>query len=89
MVCISQPIASSVPIAGHIGHYEAAWPLHARLDCPDSEIAHDTTFGKYIANNSVHMYRYELNTQALYVQELLQSRKRARSASNIKAEQDL
>lgn len=71
VVPVTSDVAAITPLAGRVGRYEGEWPRHAKLDCPDPGIAKETSYGGQIANNTVHGYRYELNTHADYKQALL------------------
>nr|CAJ2481725.1 unnamed protein product [Leishmania braziliensis] len=66
VVPIPASVASTTPIAGRVGRYEAEWPRHEELQCPDPGMAKFTRYGKRIKENQVNQYRYELSTQADY-----------------------
>jgi 5'-3' exoribonuclease 2 len=72
-VPLNEQIVRVCPLAGRVARYPNAWPLQARVECPDSGIANypGGRFSGLIANNQASCFAYELNTHADYLQELL------------------
>lgn len=69
---ISNEVLRITPIAGRVGRYHNAWPMHCKVECPDSGIAaNGGAYSKEIQGNQVCCYAYELNTHADYKQHLL------------------
>jgi 5'-3' exoribonuclease 2 len=66
VVPLPASVAAQTPVAGRVGRYEAEWPRHEELPCPDPGMAKGKRYGGPIANNCVNQYRYELSTQADY-----------------------
>lgn len=82
---IPASVAASMPVAGRVGRYEAEWPRHEALQCPDPGIAKATRYGAAIATNHVNQYRYELSTQADYRPILLgEERSKAKAVTSAK-----
>lgn len=76
-VPITENVVRTCPLAGRVARYANAWPLKARVECPDSGIT-NYPGGKYsseIPVNQASCFAYELNTHADYLQELLQKGK--------------
>ncbi|CUG06170.1 exoribonuclease 2, putative [Bodo saltans] len=73
-VPLNEHIVRVCPLAGRVARYPNAWPLQARVECPDSGIANypGGRFSGEIADNQASCFAYELNTHADYLQELLQ-----------------
>lgn len=74
-------IAAQTPVAGRVGRYEAEWPRHEELLCPDPGMAKGKRYGGPIANNQVNQYRYELSTQADYRPVMMGEDKASESAA--------
>lgn len=87
-VPLSSDAVRLVPVAGMVGRYEFAWPLHAAIECPDEELAKYTMVGSKILDNCVRCYSYALDTQVTYQPALLSGAlgssagKRAREAES-------
>ncbi|KPI87765.1 putative exoribonuclease 2 [Leptomonas seymouri] len=81
VVPIPTSVAAQTPVAGRVGRYEAEWPRHEELLCPDPGMAKGKRYGGPIASNCVNQYRYELSTQADYRPVLLGEDKVSESAA--------